>query len=273
MFCYNRDEVLNMIEKIEFLEKLLPDIRELILSKTINEVIIKDNEFDNIVTDLDILVQNTLIKSLTEAFDDTHVLGEESEEHTFSDKMWIIDPIDGTKNFFRRREDFAISIAYYEYEKPIFGFVYDVVKNDLYLGITGQGAYLNKVKIEQLPIRSMNQSVLDMNLKTLYTLQEKYNANVKLLSQQVFAHRNIGSAAISMCQIARGLHDIYISSHLKIWDFAASRIVLKEVGGQVYLPFEAIQELNVKSVFLFATSSRELYNDLNQILYGEKHAC
>jgi len=259
-----------MREKIDFLEKLLPEIRQLVLSKTIHEVIVKDNEFDNIVTDLDILVQDTLIKSLTDAFPDTHVLGEESVEHIFTDKMWIIDPIDGTKNFFRRKEDFAISIAYYEYEKPIFGYVYDVVKDDLYLGITGVGAYLNKVKMNYLPVRSMNQAVLDMNLKTLYTLQEKYDANVKLLSQQVFAHRNIGSAAISMCQIARGLHDIYISSHLKLWDFAASRIVLKEVGGRTYLPFEEHQELNVKSVFLFATSSPELYQNLNKMLFGDK---
>lgn len=261
-----------MKEKIVFIESILPEIRELILSKTIQEVIVKDNEFDNIVTDLDILVQNTLIKSLTEKFPDTQVLGEESEEHIFTDKMWIIDPIDGTKNFFRRKEDFAISIAYYENMKPVFGFVFDVVKNDIYLGIVGQGAYLNKQALSKLPIRTMNQSVLDMNLKTLYTLEEKYNANVKLVSTQVFAHRNIGSAAISMCQIARGLHDIYVSSHLKLWDYAASSIVLKEVGGEVYFPFEDKKELNVKSVFLFATSSKEVYQDLNQLLYGDQHA-
>lgn len=261
-----------MKEKIVFIESILPEIRELILSKTIQEVIVKDNEFDNIVTDLDILVQNTLIKSLTEKFPDTQVLGEESEEHIFTDKMWIIDPIDGTKNFFRRKEDFAISIAYYENMKPVFGFVFDVVKNDIYLGIVGQGAYLNKQALSKLPIRTMNQSVLDMNLKTLYTLEEKYNANVKLVSTQVFAHRNIGSAAISMCQIARGLHDIYVSSHLKLWDYAASSIVLKEVGGEVYFPFEDKKELNVRSVFLFATSSKEVYQNLNQLLYGDQHA-
>ena len=83
-----------MKEKIVFIESILPEIRELILSKTIQEVIVKDNEFDNIVTDLDILVQNTLIKSLTEKFPDTHVLGEESEEHIFTDKMLIFYPID-----------------------------------------------------------------------------------------------------------------------------------------------------------------------------------
>ena len=124
-----------MKNKIEFIENILPSIRDLVLNQAIHEVIVKDNEFDNIVTDLDILVQNTLIKSLTDAFPDTQVLGEESEEHIFSDKMWIIDPIDGTKNFYRRKEDFAISIAYYEHMKPLFGFVYDVVKNDIYLGI------------------------------------------------------------------------------------------------------------------------------------------
>ena len=153
-----------MIEKIEFINSILPGMRELVLTKAINEVIVKDNEFDNIVTDLDILVQNTLIKSLTEKFPDTQVLGEESEEHVLSNKMWIIDPIDGTKNFFRRKEDFAISIAYYEDLKPIFGFVYDVVKDDTYLGIVNQGAYLNNKRLEPLPIRTMNQSVLDMNL-------------------------------------------------------------------------------------------------------------
>ena len=88
-----------MKNKIEFIENILPSIRDLVLNQAIHEVIVKDNEFDNIVTDLDILVQNTLIKSLTDAFPDTQVLGEESEEHIFSDKMWIIDPIDGRIKF------------------------------------------------------------------------------------------------------------------------------------------------------------------------------
>lgn len=259
-----------MKDKIAFLETIFPEIRQLILSQKIEEVLIKENTFDNIVTNIDTQVQETLIQSLTNTFPDTQVLGEESSEHVFTDKMWIIDPIDGTKNFYRRKENFAVSIAYFEENKPIFGFVYDVMKDDLYLGITGEGAYLNKVRMKNLPARTLNEAVLDMNLKTLFTLQEKYKANVKLLSQQVFAHRNIGSAALSMCQIAKGLHDIYISSHLNLWDFAASRIILKEVGGQVFLPYEVNQELNVNKVLLVATSSLQLNKDLNKILYGTK---
>ena len=128
-------------DKIDFLNDLLPKIRKKYLNQVTTTVTIKEDTFDNIVTDLDVKIQAELTETLSARFPEVTFLAEEGEVLELSDKMWIIDPIDGTKNFFRRNEDFALSIAYYENFKPVFGFVYDIAKDLLYLGITGQGGF------------------------------------------------------------------------------------------------------------------------------------
>lgn len=259
-----------MNQKIEFLNTYLPRLRALLLQQTIAEVRIKEETFDNIVTDLDLFVQNQLTRALSEAFPDTAFLSEEDEEHVASPKMWVIDPIDGTKNFYRRQEDFAISVAYYEQSEPVFGFVYDIAKDLLFLGIKGQGSWLNGNKLPALKEKTLNQSVLDMNLKTLYALTDK-GANVRKLNHETFAHRSIGSAALSLCRIALGLHDIYLSSHLKFWDYAASRIILEEVGGVVRLPFIEGYPMDDRSVTLCACTSENHYDAIMNTLFKEGH--
>ena len=259
-----------MQQKIEFLKSYLPRLRELLLKQTIAEVRIKEETFDNIVTDLDLFVQNHLTKALSEAFPDTAFLSEEDEQHIASPKMWVIDPIDGTKNFFRRQEDYAISVAYYENSEPVFGFVYDIAKDQLFLGIKGQGAWLNGDKLPDLKEKTLNQSVLDMNLKTLYALTDK-GGNIRKLNHETFAHRSIGSAALSLCRIAIGLHDIYLSSHLKFWDYAASRIILEEVGGVVHLPFTEGYPMDDRSVTLCACTSNRHYEAIMSTMFKEEH--
>jgi myo-inositol-1(or 4)-monophosphatase len=131
-------------DKLNFLTSYLPTLRDEVLNHAIDTVSLKDDSYDNIVTDLDIALQAKLVKVLLERYPQTTVLAEESDQLDVSNALWIIDPIDGTKNYFRRREDFAISIAYYEHQKPLFGVVYDVAKDELFVGITAEGAWLNQ---------------------------------------------------------------------------------------------------------------------------------
>jgi len=254
-------------EKIDFLMTLLPNIRMKYLNQISTMVTVKEDTFDNIVTDIDLKIQEELTSTLSARFPEITFLAEENDLQEVSDQMWIIDPIDGTKNFFRRNEDFALSIAYYEKRQPVFGFVYDIAKDLLYLGITGQGAWVNQKKMDRVKVRTLHESVLDMNLKTTFTLNAKKPGCVEMLSHEVFAHRSIGSAAISLCRIAAGSHEIYISSHLKLWDFAAAQIVLEEVGGIVILPYEPNRQIAGKSVLLLGCSSSKLYEDLKAILF------
>ncbi len=79
-----------MLEKVAFVKTLLPDIRNYILSHPIQNIEVKDNEFDNIVTDIDVTIQNRLEKALIERYPDTSLFGEEADEHLFTPKMWIM---------------------------------------------------------------------------------------------------------------------------------------------------------------------------------------
>ena len=77
-----------MLEKVAFVKTLLPDIRNYILSHPIQNIEVKDNEFDNIVTDIDVTIQNRLEKALIDRYPDTSLFGEEADEHLFTPKMW-----------------------------------------------------------------------------------------------------------------------------------------------------------------------------------------
>lgn len=257
-------------EKIDFLTALLPKIRSKYLNQASSTITIKEDTFDNIVTDVDLLIQEELTSILSARFPEVTFLAEENDLQEFSDKMWIIDPIDGTKNFFRRNEDFGLSIAYYENKQPVFGFVYDIAKDLLYFGIRNQGAFVNSKKMEHAKLRTLHESVLDMNLKTTFVLDLKKPGCVEKLHREIFAHRSIGSASISICRIASGSHEIYIASELKLWDFAAAQLVLEEVGGVVILPNETSFEVNRKSVMLVACSSPQLYQELKPILFTQE---
>ena len=90
-------------DKLYFLSVYLPTLRDEVLNHAIDTVSLKDDSYDNIVTDLDIALQAKLVKVLLERYPHTTVLAEESDQLDVSDALWIIDPIDGTKNYYRRR--------------------------------------------------------------------------------------------------------------------------------------------------------------------------
>lgn len=224
-------------DRITFLSELIQTVRNDLIHQTFSSISLKEEAFDNIVTDVDVLVQERLVHALSDRFPDTAFLNEEETTHVMSDRLWIIDPIDGTKNFVRRQEDFAISVAYYENRQPVFGIVMDVAKDALYVGVEGRGAWLNGQSLSHLKNRPLREAVLDVNLKTLDYLNRVHHADIFALSKGLFAHRSIGSGALSLCRIAAGKHDVYVGDSISLWDYAAGAIILRGVGGVVELPF------------------------------------
>jgi myo-inositol-1(or 4)-monophosphatase len=102
-----------------------------------------------------------------------------------------------------------------------------------------------------------------MNLKTLFALQAR-GAQLEDFNHNIFAHRNIGSAALSLCRMAHGQHEFYFSSHLKLWDIAAAKIILEEVGGLALLPDEPTLPMDDRSFVLISLSSKDYLKDLQQ---------
>lgn len=254
-----------MNEKIDFLKAFLPLIREKLLAYPIQEISTK-SKFDDIVTDVDVLIQNELISTLSTKYPESTFLAEEEGQLELSNQLWIIDPIDGTKNYVRKHADYAISIAYYENLKPLFGIVYDIKDDLMYIAQKGEGAYLNDLKMPLCPVKSLNEAIIDINLNTVYFYKNKHNIDLQKVNEQSFAHRCVGSAALSLCRIALGTHDVYLNNKLSLWDYAAAQIILEEVGGVIEFPYHLGPLLNDKSVVLSAASSKELLEEVKQTM-------
>lgn len=255
-----------LTDRMDFLAHVLQEVRIDLSHQLHSTIVLKNNAFDNIVTDVDVAVQARLVQALTKRFPDTAFLNEEETAHVMHDRMWIIDPIDGTKNFVRRQEDFAISVAYYEHRQPVFGMVMDVAKDVLYVGIEGQGAWVNGVPLTPLRYRPLREVVMDVNLKTLDQLRLLYGADVFALSRALFAHRSIGSGALSLCRLAAGKHDVYVGDHLSIWDYAAGAILVRALGGVVTFPFADPLKPEPHPQLLMAAAHTDQLRDLFEVL-------
>ena len=103
------------------------------------------------VTEADIAVQSYLVDALQRAYPHAKFLAEEEERHVLTDALtFIIDPIDGTTNYFRRRRCSMISIGAVENKLPVFGGLYDPYLDEMYLAERGKGATCNGERIRVL---------------------------------------------------------------------------------------------------------------------------
>ena len=194
----------------------------------------KNEDIQDLVTNYDILVEKRIVEYLSMMFpDDGFITEEKTVDYEERVGLWILDPIDGTTNFVYALQNYAISLAYYDNKKEIFGIVLDVSRDECFVGIKGNGAYLNNNRLPKLSYRDINHSVIDISLRAVYRFEKRFKMNFEALSNDAVAFRSIGSAALGLSHVALGSLQYYCSSSLKLWDYAASKIILEEVGGYV----------------------------------------
>lgn len=209
---------------------------------------------NDLVTDIDKNTEQFFIKKIKEHYPDHKILGEEGFGDLISDLkgiVWIIDPIDGTMNFIHQQRNFAISIGIYEDGIGQIGLIYDVVHDELYHTIKGNGVFLNELPLPSLQEVQVNEAIIGINA-TWVTENKRINP---LLLAPLVKHargtRSYGSAAIEMAYIASGRMDAYISLRLAPWDIAAGIILVEELGGiATTLKGEPLNLLEKNSLFI-----------------------
>ncbi len=215
------------MEKLEFTKALVIELGSYIKSILDNhlEINSKSSKHD-FVTNVDKEVERRIIDSVTSRFENQDFITEEKTVATKGLKeMWIIDPIDGTMNFIMQKKNFAISIAYYEDETPVFGIVYDVMNDKLMWAVKGKGAYINDKKLKNLEqVVELEDILINISSKTL---QQYATDPIK----KIMGQRYIGSAALEICEVAIGASNAYVSKRVNSWDVAAATLILSEVGG------------------------------------------
>jgi len=173
------------------------------------------------VTNADLKVEKIIMDELSKSKKKYSFISEESGEIENKDKdtYWIIDPIDGTTNFFHGIPHFGISIALRTKNEILAGVIYDPIKDEMFYAEKKNGAFLNNKRIRV----SKKNNLTNCLLATAKKNELKTNLNT----------RNTGSAALDMAYVAAGRFDGFFQDELNLWDLAAGIILVNEAGGKI----------------------------------------
>ncbi|MES2570756.1 MAG: inositol monophosphatase family protein [Verrucomicrobiota bacterium] len=182
---------------------------------------------------LDVQSQELISGMLLERFPDHAIYGEEGiAGNQESDWQWIVDPIDGTVNYFYSIPHFCISIALRHGDEMVVGVIYDPMRDELWEVADDSPALLNGKPIAVSPRTQLSDAVLSVGFsKTKATI----NAGVPLLEKYVRRARKcrlMGSAALDLAYVACGRLDAYIEQSVSLWDVAAGQLLVTAAGGK-----------------------------------------
>ena len=190
----------------------------------------------DIKLEIDVQAQELIGKLLLDQFPAHALYGEEGiAGDQSSDHQWIVDPLDGTVNYFYGIPHFCVSIALRLHKQVAIGVIYDPIRNEMWTGQLGEVSKLNGAPIHVSDRAELAEAVISIGLaKTGETI----NTNFPLLQQMIHRVRKcrvLGSAALDMAYVACGRFDAYIETGISLWDIAAGSILVENAGGTVDL--------------------------------------
>lgn len=187
-----------------------------------------------VVTQVDRDSEDLIVHTVRQAFPDHEFLGEEG--HTArkgADCVWVIDPLDGTRNYTLGIPFFCVSIALTVRGKTVLGVIYDPERRETFSAEAGKGAYLNGAKVHFIRKTSMEQAIVYVGFVPAQSADNPGLALPMLerLRPSIAAVRNMGSAALSLAYVASGRLDIAYHDRLSVWDMLAGALLIEEAGG------------------------------------------
>ncbi len=185
----------------------------------------------DLVTAADQAVERLIRERVTAAFPQDRVLGED-EGGEIADRLWVVDPIDGTANFARGLPSFAVSIAFCREQHPLIGVIAEPAAAAIYTAKKGGGAFRNGVAIRASTATELDQSFVEFGYAERRTAEE----NLRLMRRMIDSGcdvRLIGSATLGLARVAEGLSEGYCELYLNSWDVMAGLVLIEEAGGRV----------------------------------------
>lgn len=196
------------------------------------------------VSAADLAVNSWLLDGLTQQFPfaSWSLLSEESAKGNLNtmnlsdeDWIWILDPLDGTKDFLQGTGEYAVHLALVNNHRPVLGVVLVPEAEELWFGVVGFGTWCENRRGERSPVRFSQRK----NFQDLILVASKNHRDLKLegllRSLDIAGTKEVGSVGCKIATILRGEADIYISlsghSAPKDWDMAAPEVVLLAAGG------------------------------------------
>ena len=183
--------------------------------------------------DVDVKAEQAIINAIHKAYPDHGIIAEESGvQHEDAESVWIIDPLDGTRNYLHGFPFYAVSIAVRIKNRIEHAVIYDPLRHECFAASRGRGARLNDRRLRVSKQTLLSASLLGTGFPFRDTdLAARYFPTFEALFGQCSSVRGTGSAALDLAYVASGRLDGYWNFGLKPWDLAAGSLLIQEAGG------------------------------------------
>ena len=228
-------------EKLDVLIKIV-HLAGVEIIKIYKKKVIKKYKSDNTpVTNADIKANDIICKGLKRHFPNISIVSEEqTKKGKAAQRFWLVDPLDGTKEFLKGNDEFTVNIGLVENKKPVFGIIYMPTKNKLYF-TKDKKSYFAKLnekgkinKIRKIKTKRRNKNIVILSRSHSLARNELAKAK-KMIFQRFNANKIIRSgSSIKLCYIAHGLANVYPRFGTTMeWDTAAGDAILRYAGGRI----------------------------------------
>ena len=220
--------------------------------------IYKSNDFkteikedDSPVTQADLKANEIICKTLLDNFPEYGLLSEElsdSNERLSKEYVWVVDPIDGTKDFIAKTDEFTVNIGLIYNHEVVLGVIGVPAKDEIYYAVKGEGAYsLINEKLSRLETSKADNNLIQMHSRFHFSKSEQEYFD----SHSEITELKEAGSAYKACLVASGLAHIHLknSKGTKEWDVAPSAIIVKEAGGFFGLPNGEEMKFNRENVY------------------------
>ncbi|MDJ0958917.1 MAG: inositol monophosphatase family protein [Arenicellales bacterium] len=224
----------------------------------------KDDE--SILTEADQAMDRHLKHELSQRWPDFPFLSEEMPRHKqrrllqhADQPLWCLDPLDGSRNFAFGLPSFTVSLALIDRREPVIGVIYDPILDECFHAGKGQGAWLNKRRMNPHFIKTpLNRTLALVDFKRL-----PKSLGVRMINHTPYgSQRNLGSCAREWAWIAAGRAHVLLHGGQKLWDYAAGVLILSEAGGDsCTLNGERVFKADLDPRSVVASSDPELFNN------------
>jgi len=218
-----------IIEQVRAAGELLMQLREERF-----ETLTKGGDPRDVLTSVDLAVNDFLIGKIREAFPEDAIYSEEGDNKvTEAPALWTIDPIDGSSNFSRGIPHFSICIAFLENGVPEAGAVYNPVTNELFSFRKGDGAFLNRKPIRVSKETDLKSSFVLFHAGRKPEMRDWGGHLYRQLLEHAKKSTNLAGSALDTCFVAAGRVEVNIYGTLSTLDIAAAVGILYEAGGVI----------------------------------------
>ena len=262
----------NQLKKyLEFSQNLAKEVGQILLSEQNNFKVIKFKDRKDVATSADIKSEEHVIKNISKVFPDHSIFSEENGLiKKDPDYLWIIDPLDGTKEYLRGITLWNFSIALEYKGKLITSCIYRPFEKNFYYAALDIGSYLNNKKLKLSEVNKLSDSFVYCYLPSYFKNKQNYEKSFSLLSKigkSVYRLRSMADENTALCWLAQGAMEAFINiSNAPKWhDIAPGLLIAKEAGALIFDRYgNNLEKDNFKGVIV--VNNNQIKNQLLKLL-------